>query len=132
MERAKRVKQLTFMMPDRPGLLADVSAAIAAAKVNIASICAYAMEDTATFMLVTDGNAKAKKVIAKMGADVTEQDVVVVEMPNRPGELEKVAEKVAQGNVNIHYLYGTSSSGKTGNCVFSSADDKKAIRLINK
>jgi hypothetical protein len=132
MAKAAKVKQLSFGMPDRPGLLAEVSAAIAAAKVNIASICAYAMEGKASFMLVTDGNAKAKKALAKLGVETKEEDVVLVEMPNKPGQLEQVAKKVAAGNININYIYGTSAAGKSGTCVMSTSDDKKAIRLINK
>ena len=33
MAKAKRVKQLSFMMPNRAGLLSEISAAVSAAKV---------------------------------------------------------------------------------------------------
>lgn len=132
MAKAKKIKQLSFGMPDRTGLLSEITAALAGAKVNISSICAYGMEGKAFFMLTSDGNAKAKKALSKLGLNVKEEEVCVVEVPNKAGELQKVAKKVADAGVNINYLYGTTAVGKTATCVFSSADDKKALKVINK
>ena len=132
MAKGKRVKQLGFGMPDRPGLLSDVTTALAAEKVNIGSICAYGMEGKAFFMLITDGNAKAKKALAKLGAKVEEEDVFAVEMANRAGELQKIAKKIADAGININYIYGTTATGKTATCIFSSSDNKKALKVLSK
>ena len=132
MAKAKKSKQLSFSMPNRVGLLSQISTAIAKAKVNIYAICAYGMEGKAYFMLITDSNAKAKKALGALGANVTEDDVISVELPNKAGELQKVAKKIADAGVDINYMYGTAGSGKTSLCVFSTADDKKAVKVINK
>jgi hypothetical protein len=66
MAKAKKVKQLSFMMPDRAGLLSEISTALAGAKVNIGAICAYGMQNEATFMLTADSIAKAKKALTKL------------------------------------------------------------------
>lgn len=134
MAKALTVKQLNFVMPDRPGLLSAITTAIAGAKVNITSICAYGIEGKAYFMLVTGSNAKAKKVLAPLGAVFTteHEGVFGVNLPNRPGELQKVAKVIADAGININYMYGTASSGKTSTCIFSTSDDKKAIRAINR
>ncbi len=132
MAKAKKVKQLSFGMQDKAGLLAEVTGVLAAAKVNIGSLCAYGMEGKAFFMFITDSNAKAKKALAKMNVSVKEEDVFVVEMSNKVGEMQKVAQKIADANVNINYVYGTSGAGKSGTCVFSSSDDKKALKAINR
>lgn len=132
MAKAKKVKQLSFGMSDKPGLLSEVTAAIAAAKVNISSICAYGMEGKAFFMLITDSNAKAKKALSRLGLKVDEEDVFAVEMPNKAGELQKVARKIADAGINIIYMYGTASAGKFSTCIFSSSDNTKAVKVINK
>jgi hypothetical protein len=132
MAKAKKVKQLSFTIPNRAGLLSEVSAAISGSKVNINSICAYEMENNAYFMLTTESNAKAKKALAKLGIEIKEEDVITVEMPNRAGELEKVAKKIADAGINISYVYGTTGTGKSSVCVFKTSDNTKAIRLINK
>ena len=132
MTKARKVKEISFTVPNRVGLLSEVTTAVAKAKVNMTSICAYAMENSAYFMLTVDSNAKAKKALAPLGVAIEEKDVVEVEMPNKPGELQKVAKKIADAGVNIEYMYGTAGKGKTPTCVFKTADDMKAIKVINK
>ena len=132
MAKAKRVKQLSFMMPDKPGLLSEITTALAVAKVNINNICAYGMQGEANFMLTSDSNAKAKKALAPLVAEIKEYDVFVVEMPNKPGELQKVANKLADAEIHIVYMYGTTVSGRSATCIFTTSDDAKAMKLINK
>jgi hypothetical protein len=132
MGKAKKAKQLSFEAKDKIGVLAEVSAALAAAKVDITAICAYGMDREAYFMLITDANAKAKKVLGKMGFNVEDEDVVSVELPNKPGALQQVAKKIADGGINIHYMYGTAGSGKTSTGIFATNNDIKAIKVINK
>lgn len=132
MAKAKRSKQLSFSLSNRIGLLSKVSNALADAKVNIQAVCAYAMGKKAYFMLITDKNAKAKKALGKLKRNFSEEDIVLVEMPNRVGELQKVAGRVADAGIDILYMYGTAGAGRTSFCVFKTIDDKKAIREINK
>jgi len=132
MAKAKSLKQLSFTRPNRAGLLSEITTAIADAKVNINSIYAYEKEDSAYFMLSTDSNAKAKKALAGLGVEITEEDVVAVEMPNRAGELQKVAKRIADAGININYMYGTTGTGKSAICIFKTADNKKAVRVIKK
>lgn len=131
MAKARKVKELSFSVPNRVGLLSEVTTAIARTKVNITSICAYAMENNAFFMLTTSSNAKAKKALIALGLGIEEKDVVEVEMPNKPGELEKVAKKIADAGIDIQYVYATAGGGKA-TCVFHSADDPMAIKVIRK
>lgn len=132
MAKAKRVKQLSFTLSTRAGLLSDVTSAIAKAKVNITAICAYEMAKNAYFMLTADSAARARKCLAFLKIGLEEEEVVVVEMPNKAEELQKVAKKIADAGINIDYMYGTAAAGKSSTCVFKTSDDKKAIRAINK
>jgi len=64
MAKARKVKEIRLFMLDKIGLLSEVTTTIAKAKVNINTICAYAMENHAFFMLTTSSHAKAKKALA--------------------------------------------------------------------
>lgn len=132
MAKAKVVKQLSFDMDDRPGLLAEVTAALAGAKVNVNYVCAYEMDKKAYFMLVTDSAARAKRALSGLGIKAAEENIIAVEMSNRVGELEKVAKKIAEAGVNISYIDATAFTGKTATCVMSTSDDRKVARLINR
>jgi hypothetical protein len=131
MAKARKVREISFTVPNRVGMLSEVTGAIAGAKVNIAAICAYAMENNAYFMLTTDSNAKVKKVLAPLGGGIEEKEVVEVEMQNKPRELQKVAKRLADAGIDIEYMYGTAGAGKTAICIFKTVEDKKAMKVIN-
>lgn len=131
MAKAKKVKQLSFSMPNRAGLLSEVATAVAAAKVNIYAVCAYEQEENAYFILTTDSIAKSKKALTKLKIKTKEDEVVVVEMPNKAGELQKIVEKIADAGININYMYGTTGTGRVSVCIFKTSDNRKAVRVIN-
>jgi hypothetical protein len=131
MAKARKVKEISFSMADRVGLLAEVTTVLAKAKVNINALCAYGMEGNASFMLTTSSNAKTKKALVPLGVAIEEKDVVQVEMVNKPGELRKVAQRIADAGIDIEYVYATTGGGKA-TCVFKSADDGTAMKVINK
>jgi hypothetical protein len=129
MTKAMKLKQLSFTLPDRIGLLSEVAAFITAAKINIEAICAYGMGDEGRFMIITDNNAKAKKVLSQMGAEVNSEDVVAVEVPNKIGQLQQTARKISDAGIDIAYVYGSPVKNKM-TLIFKTADDKKALKAL--
>jgi len=130
MASAKIVKQINFKMENRTGLAAEICSALYDAKVNITAICGYEMDKQAEFMLLCDNPAAAKKALKKLSAEISEDSVIVVDMPNKSGELKKVASALAGAGININYFYGTTGSGKTSACVIKTADNKKSLKVI--
>lgn len=132
MAKAIKTKLLSFNMEDRTGLLAEITAKLANAKVNISAICAYSMDNTAYFDMTVDSNAKAKKALAGLDIKSEEEDIVSVEMPNKMGELQKVAKTLADAGISISYMYGTTSTGRSSTCLFSTSDNRKALKILSK
>ena len=131
MAKAMKVRQISFSLPSKIGLLSEVSALITAAKINIEAICAYEMDEQGFFMLMTDNPAKTKKIVSHMGAEVSVEDVIAVEMPNRIGELQKVAKKISDAGIDITYIYGSPVKGKM-TVILTTANDNKALKVLNK
>lgn len=131
MAKTMKMKQLSFSLPNRIGLLSELSSFLTAAKVNIEAICAYGMGDEGYFMIVTDNNAKAKKVISQMGAEVKVEEVIAVEMPNRVGQMRQAAKQISDAGVDIHYVYGSPVRGRM-TVIFKTVDDKRALKALNK
>ena len=132
MAKAMKTKLLSFTMQDKPGLLSEITERLADAKISITAICAYTVEDTAYFDMTTENNTQAKKSLKGLGLKFEEENIIEVEMPNKAGELNKVAKILSDKGLNIEYMYGTTSTGKSGSCLFSTSDDAKALKLINK
>ena len=132
MAKASKVKQLFFSLPNNVGLLMEITGVLAKAKINVEAICAYAWEELdASFMMVTDNNTKAKKVLSKMGAKVELEEVLALEVPNKVGELNKATKKIAFAGIDIYYLYGSPAKGKM-TLILKTENDKKALKALAK
>jgi hypothetical protein len=132
MAKAIKVKQLLFSLPNNVGLLMEITGVLAKAKINVEAICAYAWEELdASFMMVTDNNTKAKKVLSKMGAKVELEEVLALEVPNKVGELNKATKKIAFAGIDIYYLYGSPAKGKM-TLILKTENDKKAQKALAK
>lgn len=129
---AAKAKQLSFEMPNKVGLMAEVSAALSKSKINIISLFGIETGDMAIIMLITSDNAAAKKLLKKMGADAGAIDVVTIEMPNKPGEFSKVSDIIARAGIDIYTVMGTAGSARNSMMVLKTSDDKKVLKLLNK
>jgi hypothetical protein len=131
MATAQKTKQLSFSLPNRIGLLSELTSFLTAAKINIEAIGAYGVGDEGRFMLVTDNNVKAKKLISQMGAEVKAEEVITIEVPNKVGRLQEVAKKISDAGLDIFYVYASPGKSKT-TLILKTADDKKALKVLNK
>lgn len=131
---AKIAKEITVTFVDSVGLTAKVSAALAAANVNILAGTGYSaseMRRMATFTFIVDDLVKAEKALDKIGAEeIQDSSVIVAEMANRVGALKRISKIIADAGINIYYFYSTTSSGKTATCVIKTADDDKTLKLL--
>lgn len=130
MVKATKGKQLSFFLPNKVGLLSEMTSFITAAKINIEAICAYEMEDEGFFMLITDNNAKAKKILSHMGAEVKLEDIILVEMPNKFGQLREAAKLISDAGIDITNVYGSPVKSKM-TLILKTDNDRKAIKILN-
>lgn len=132
---ARSAKEITATFADTIGLTAKVAAAVAAENVNILAGTGYSASSVrpkATFTLIVDNLVKAERALERIGADdVQDSSVIVVETDNKVGALERISRTIGDAGINIYYFYSTTSTGKTATCVFKTADDKKAIKVLS-
>jgi hypothetical protein len=98
-------KELNIQFENRPGTLAKLCSALAGRKVNIVAFQAFTADRRSEVHLVVDNLASAKSVLDAEGLTHTENDVAQVTLPNRPGELARVAGRLGEANININYAY---------------------------
>lgn len=129
---AAKAKQLSFEMPNKVGLVHELTAALSAAKINITSLFGIETGDMAIIMLITSDNMAAKKLLKKMGANAGSTDVVTIELANKPGEFTKVTGVLAEAGIDIISALGTAGNAKMSMVVLKTSDDKKVLKLLNK
>src|SRR4051794_18146110 len=116
---------LTIDIENEPGALARVAAAISDAGVNIAAATCVGAHDRAELHILVPHAEAAKHALA-LSHDVTithEEEVVVVQIDDRPGALADLTRRVAQAGVNIDLVYVA-----TGNRVVFGAEDLDGLR----
>ena len=99
------MKTITIVTKDRVGLLADVSGLLGENRINISSIAAEAHGKTGILRVVTDNPAKTKAVLKKAGFDVSDFEMVVVRLKNKPGELARLTRELAENGIDIKNAY---------------------------
>ena len=124
-------KQLTVVLENHPGTLADVCSCLAVKEINILALSIAEMIDTGELRIVVNNARRAKALLEECGFDVLESEVLVVEMTNEPGVMAQIARRLAKGRVNIEYAY--CSASKEGNRVLGFlkvSDASKALDLL--
>lgn len=102
------MKDLTVVLEDRPGTLAELGEATGGAGINIEGISGDARQGQAVLHLLVEDASAARDALGGAGIEVRdERDVVVVEVEDRPGTMGEVARKLADAGVNIDLAYAT-------------------------
>jgi hypothetical protein len=125
-------KQLAIFLDNRPGTLARLADALAKAHINIYAITTSDTVDHAVIRMVLSDYRKAMHIFEEHGTLVVDDDVLVLEVSNKPGELAGFAHKLAEAKVNIEYCYSaTPPKAKSGIMVVRVSDPKKALKVLN-
>lgn len=126
-------KQLAIFLENKPGTLARVIAEFAREKINILAICISDTVDHSVLRCVVSDVDRAIYVLETHGVLVVEREVILIEGGAKPGELAKIARRLADSRINIEYTYGAVSPGaKKGLLVVRTSDNKRAIKALNR
>src|SRR5689334_18938946 len=116
---------LVIEIENTPGALADVSAAISDAGVNIAAATCFGADQRAELHILVPHAEAAKHALAISHLAVTrEREVVVVEVEDRPGVLADLTRKIALAGVDLDLVYVA-----TRNRVVFGAADLSALQV---
>lgn len=111
---------LTVILVNRPGTLADAAEALGRAGVNIEGVCGFpAGGEGVMHVLVEDADA-GRRALEAAGLEVrAEREVVILgQLPQQPGTLGTRLRRIADAGVNVDLLYNTED----GRVVLSGED----------
>ncbi len=126
-----RVKQISAWVANRPGMLGEVADALGRKRVNIRAFMAAVVDGRGFVRVVVDKPAVARKVFHDSGWETTEDELVEVTLPDRPGALGQVADRLGDAGINVEYGYvGTARSARKVNLYLSVPDVAAALRAL--
>lgn len=119
-------KQLVVLVENRPGALHELAEVLADADINVEAIMIEGSLDFGTARLQVNNPKKAEAALHDAGYQVTSGDVLVLPLPNKPGELARVTKALAKAKINIECLFGTTSGEGESELVLKVSDVAKA------
>jgi hypothetical protein len=126
--------QLTLTVANDKGTLAKLCRDLAEAGVNLLALSAAERADSAgSIRLLVASPDQAQKALTKAGYAFAVEDVLFVELKNRPGALAKATERLSRAGINIRYAYATTyrRAQRTAAVIaVAAADLPRASRLV--
>lgn len=125
------LKQITVWGKNRPGNLAKITGAVAAAGVNISGLFASDARGRSPVRLLVANARRATAALRKAGYRVTQEPVVILNLADKPGRLARAATKLAARGINIGYGYATVGGGaKSARIVLGAKNAAAAKRAL--
>ncbi len=118
--------QLAVFLDNRPGVLARTCQALAKAQINILALSIVDSVDHVVVRLVVDKTAEAKKVLTELHQVVQGREVIFMDVPNQPGAMAAIAERLAAAGINIEYSYCTGSPTQGAGAIVLRTNDLEA------
>jgi hypothetical protein len=126
-----RAEQISVFLENKAGRLAEVTAILAEAGVNIRALAVADTSDFGVLRLIVDDNAKAVESLKNHGFTVGKTDVVAVEVEDRPGGLHRILGILHKAEINVEYMYAfVQHSGKNAVMIFRIDNIADAVKIL--
>lgn len=106
MTTIQKTKEFIVALENKPGKLAELTRTVAAANVNILGIDVVPNGGMGSVRILVNEPTRMEQALRTKGLQFQSADVLSVRMPNRPGSLAELSERLARGGVDIESLYG--------------------------
>jgi hypothetical protein len=101
----KIVQQVSIFLENKSGRLAEVCVTLGAHSINIRALCIADTSDFGILRLIVNDPAQATAILQEAGFSVGSTSVIALQIPDRPGGLGWVLERLDSASVNVEYMY---------------------------
>jgi len=126
-----RAEQISVFLENKAGRLAEVTAILAEAQVNIRALAVADTSDFGVLRLIVNDNVKAVEALKNRGFTVGKTDVVAVEVEDKPGGLHRILDILHKDGINVEYMYAfVNQSGSNAVMIFRFDNVDNAIKSL--
>ena len=125
------VYQISVFLENRAGQFAEITGILADNGIDLRAISIAETADYGILRMIVDNSQKATATLMQHGYLLTMTPVLVVCVPDQPGGIAPVLATLAEGNIDIEYMYSlfTHIEGKAY-IVFRVAEAEKFVSLL--
>ena len=130
MDRIDRITRIVVMANNQVGVIADITAVLANAGINLESIDTEASSEQEAVVLTTDNSDRALYVLNQAGYKAVGDEVLVLRLRDEPGALAQVAENLKQAGVNIQSMHILNRHGGYAMIALTTNDRARTLDAI--
>ena len=125
------VYQISVFLENRAGQFAEITGILADSGIDLRAISIAETADYGVLRMIVDDAQKTTTLLMQHGYLLTMTPVLVVAVPDQPGGIAPVLATMAEGNIDIEYMYSlfTHVEGKAY-IVFRVAEAEKFVTLL--
>lgn len=112
--------ELSLRIQNSPGALSRICQIFSEARINS---LALTVEAGGIFRAVVDNHVLAAGTLRERHYEVTERDVLYIEIPNNPGTFARVLRLLSDSGVNLEYVYGSAIDNQSIAAVVVGVED---------
>ena len=125
-------KQLSVMLENKRGALAELCSELAKVAVNIRALMVPEEGRVAPVRLVVNNLGSAERMLEKLGLKYNREDVITAQLTDRPGALGKLTRKLADHDIDIKYAYGSIVPGAEKATIVIAVSDVESAAKVAK
>ena len=125
------MKQITIVAENHPGLLAEVTQALANENINIEDVDAESHENFAIIILQVDQYDAALQIInQQLGLKAVSEDVILVKLRDQPGALAHLSRRFGDEGIDIRSIRIVHRSGDESIVAICTERSTEAMQLV--
>src|SRR4029453_11220212 len=126
-----KAPQINLPLDNEIGTLARLCRDLAQGGVNLLALSAPETgREVGTVRLLVPNGDLAARGLPQAGYVFSAEEVLFIELKNRPGALAKAVEKLARAKISIRYAYATASSRTKTTAAVVAVDDGDLPRAL--
>ncbi len=127
------IKQLSIFLENRSGRINEITSLLGAENINIRALTLADSSDFGVMRLIVDDLDKAITCLENNNISIGLTSVIAVEVPDRPGGLAEVMNKIENSGLNVKYMYSIPEKKHNNAIMIMRFDDAEetAERLKN-
>ena len=125
------IYQVSVFLENRAGQLAEITKLLADNGINLRAISIAETSDYGVLRMLADDAEKAASILLENGCVIAKTPVSVVAVPDKPSGLANVLAVIAEGQIDVEYMYSLFAHGKeNAYMVFRVDDGPKFIETL--